>query len=131
MPELVSQSYPFEQTRSNLDVAAQLRTLEQRYTILDSGRLIIEVLEEEPALFPLLVEAVQPLRRVFGEMQILQLRVQYSDDDSLLRVAVQLPANFDDDPERALQSFDSEWWLNNCHRSAGALVFDYEIQDAV
>ena len=56
---------------------------------------------------------------------------QSSDDDSILKVAVQLPADFDRDPERALQSFDEEWWLNNCHRSGGVLVFDYEMHDAI
>lgn len=128
---LLSQNCPYEQIRANRDLAAQLRTLQQHYVILGSGRLVTELLEEESALFALLVEAVQPLRTAFGERRLLQVRVQHSDDDSLLRVAVQLPAVFGDDPERALRSFDREWWLNNCHRSGGALVFDYEIQDAV
>jgi hypothetical protein len=121
----------YEQARPNRDYAEQLRSLQQHYTILDSNRLIIELLEEEPALYTLLVEAVRPLQNAFGERRIVQVRVQFSDDDSLLKVAVQLPADFGGDPERALRSFDGEWWLNNCHRSGGALVFDYEIQDAV
>lgn len=125
---VLSQGYSYEQTRPNRDLAAQLQ---QHYTILDSDRVIIELLEEEPALFRLLVEAVQPLRTVFGEKRLLQLRVQYSDEDSLLKVAVQLPADFGGDPEQVLHSFDTEWWLNNCHRSGGALVFDYEIQNAI
>ena len=99
--------------------------------MLNSNRVIIEFLEEEPALYRLLVEAVQPLRTVFGEKRLLQLRVQYSDEDSLLKVAVQLPVDFGGDPEQALHSFDTEWWLNNCHRSGGALVFDYEIQNSI
>jgi hypothetical protein len=74
---------------------------------------------------------VGPLQVAFGEGRIIQLRVQASDDDSLLKAAVQLPADFGDDPERALRSFDAQWWLDNCRRSGGALVFDYEIQDAV
>jgi len=53
------------------------------------------------------------------------------DDDSMLKVAVQLPADFAGDPERALRSFDREWWIGNCHRSRGSLVFDYEIQVAL
>ena len=127
----LSQGNLYEQTRPNGDLAAQLRTLQQHYTVVNSNRVIIELLEEEPALYRLLVEAVQPLRTVFGEKLLLQLRVQYSGEDSLLKVAVQLPADFGGDPEQVLHSFDTEWWLNNCHRSGGALVFDYEIQHAI
>jgi hypothetical protein len=125
------QAYPYEQTRPSRDLAGQLDILQRHYTILDSNHLIIELLEEESALFTLLVEAVRPLQTTFGERRVFQIRVQHSADDSLLKVAVRLPADFGDDPERALLSFDRGWWLINCHRSGGALVFDYEIQDAV
>jgi hypothetical protein len=125
------QAYPYEQTRPNRNSAAQLRTLQRHYTILDGNHLIIQLLEEESALFTLLIEAVRPLQIAFGARRLFQVRVQHSDDDSLLRVAVQLPAGFGGDPEQALRLFDEDWWLDNCHRSGGALVFDYEIQDAV
>jgi hypothetical protein len=128
---IFSPACSYEQARPNRDSAAQLRSLQQHYTILDSNRVIIKLLEEESALYTLLVEAVSPLKNAFGEGRIVQVRVQFSDDDSLLKVAVQLPADFENDPERALRSFDEDWWLSNCHRSGGALVFDYEIQDAV
>lgn len=127
MPELVK--IPMA-SAEYLDLAAQLRSLQQYYTILGSDQIVIEILEEEPALYALLVEAVDQLKNAFGEGWIIQVRVQ-SEDDSFLKVAVRLPADFGDDPERALRSFDAEWWLDNCHRSGGALVFDYEIQDAV
>jgi hypothetical protein len=129
---VLSQGYPCQQIRPNRDVATQLRILQQHYLIMDSSSLISELLGEDAALFTLLVEAVRPLRTAFGENRLLQVRVQHSDDDSLLKVAVQLPGDFGDDPESALRSFDREWWLENCHRSGGALVFDYEIrQNAV
>jgi hypothetical protein len=98
---------------------------------LDDDRIIIELLEAEPALYGLLIDAVKPLQHAFGDKRIVHVRVLSSDEDSILKVAVQLPADFGADPERALQSFDEEWWLNNCHRSGGALVFDYELQDAI
>lgn len=123
-------SDPYMQTRSHLDVSAQLRTLQQHYTIVDSDRDIIEVLDEYPALFALLAEAVKALQNAFGKNRLLQVRVQHSDDDKLLKVAVLLPADFAC-PELALRSFDTGWWIDNCQRSSGALVFDCEIQDAV
>ena len=128
---VLSQGYSYEQTCPKRDLDAQLRSLQRQYTILDSDRVITKLLEQEPTLFRLLVEAVNPLRAAFGERRLFQLRVQYSDEDSLLKVAVQLPVDFDDDPEQALHSFDTEWWLNNCYRSGGVLVFDYEIQNAI
>jgi hypothetical protein len=112
-------------------MSAEIRQwdLQQHYTILDTNSTI-ELLEQEPALYELLAEAVGPLQNAFGEGRTVQLRLQSSGDESLLKVAVQLPADFAGDPERALRSFDDEWWLDNCHRSGGALVFDYEIQGA-
>ncbi|HYW42528.1 MAG TPA: hypothetical protein VE959_06705 [Bryobacteraceae bacterium] len=125
MPDLV------RATRADRDFVVQLRTLRQHYTTVDSDHAIIELLEEQPALYPLLVEAVRPLRNAFGEGRQIQFRVQSSDDDILLKVAVQLPGDSGGDPERTLASFDSDWWLDNCHRSGGALVFDYKIRDAI
>ena len=124
-------SYLYEQPRPNRDFTAQLRSLQQYYTILADDHTITELMEEAPALYPLLIEAIKPLQHAFGEKRILQIRVQSSDEDTILKVAVQLPADFDGDPERALRSFDEEWWLNNCHRSGGTLVFDYETQNAI
>jgi hypothetical protein len=126
------QGNSYEQTRSNRDLLGQLRKLQQYYTILDSDSAAMEHLEEEPALFTLLVEAVRPLKIAFGEKRLLHIRVQHSDDESLLKVAVQIPANFgDEQAEEALRSFDQQWWLKNCGRSGGALVIDYEIQDGI
>ena len=98
---------------------------------MDDDRTVTEFVQEEPELYWLLLEAVDPLRQAFGEKRLIYIRVQTSDEDSILKVAVRLPANFGDDPERVLQAFDEEWWLKNCHRSGGALVFDYEMQKAI
>ena len=117
----------YEQQRPNRDFTAQLRVLHRHYTILDDSRVITGLLEEEPALYSLLIDAVAPLQRAFGDRRLVYIRVQSCDEDSLLKVVIRLPANFGGDPECALQAFDREWWLNNCHRSGGALVFDYEM----
>jgi hypothetical protein len=129
MPELAKP--PIETAEYQAGFASQLSLLQQHYTILDDNQNLLEILGEEPALAALLIEAVKPLQNAFGEGRVIHLRAQASDDDSCLKVAVQLPSNFDGDPERALRSFDAGWWLDNCHRSGGALVFDYEMRDAV
>jgi hypothetical protein len=108
----------------------QVRALQRHYTIADTDSVIIGILSEQRSLYGILMDAVTPLHQAFGERRVLQLRAQFSDEESLLKAVVWLPVNFDD-PERALRSFDAAWWLQNCHRSGGSLVFDYEIQDAV
>jgi hypothetical protein len=92
---------------------------------------MIELLEAEPALYSLLIEAVEPLRQAFGDKRLMYIRVLSSDEDSILKVTIRLLANFGDNPEDALQAFDETWWLSNCHRSGGTLVFDYEMPDAI
>ena len=123
--------YVYDHPQPKKDFTEQLRALHQYYTILDDDRTLIELLATEPALYSLLIEAVEPLRHAFGDKRLIYVRVQSSDEDSILKVTVRLPANCGDNPEGALQAFDEEWWLNNCHRSSGALVFDYEMQDAI
>ena len=67
----------------------QLRTLQRYYTIPVIDPAIIELLEQEPELSGILTEAVQPLRSAFGESRRFEIRLQESDDDSLLKVAAQ------------------------------------------
>ena len=112
-------------------ITAQLFILHQHYTIVDDDRTFIELLATEPELCSLLIEAVEPLRHTFGDKRLIYIRIQSSDEDSILKVTVRLPTHFGDNPEDALQAFNKEWWLKNCHRSSGALVFDYEMQHAI
>jgi hypothetical protein len=128
MPELAK--IPIASAEYQARFATQLPLLQQHYTMLDNNQNLLEILREEPPLAALLIEAVKPLQNAFGEGRVIHLRAQASDDDTFLKVTVQLPPSFDD-AERALRSFDGGWWLDNCHRSGGALVFDYEMQDAV
>jgi len=112
------------------DFTAQLQALQPHYTILDDDRTFIDLLATEPALHSLLIEAVEPLQHAFGDKRLIYIRILSSDEDSILKVTIRLPANFGVNPESALRAFDDEWWLNNCHRSRGVLVFDYEMQNA-
>lgn len=119
----------YEQMQQRGHWSRELRNVQQHYLIVDSDREVTELLHAYPRLYLLLLEAVRPLQSAFGD-RLFQIRVQHSDYDSLLKVAVQLPADFAQ-PEVALKAFDNDWWINNCQRSSGALVFDYEIQDGV
>lgn len=129
--KLPKQSF-FENQQPNLfrDFKEQLRSLQQHYTFLDEDGPMIELLKAEPTLFNLLLEAVPPFNRAFGEIRIMTTRIQAYEDDTLLKIVALLPTHPSNSPEDALRAFDQDWWLNNCHRS-GMLVFDYEIQDAI
>src|SRR4051794_35465821 len=56
----------YEQRRPVRDFTPQLQTLHRYYTIVDDDRTIIEILQEEPELYPLLFDAVEPLQQAFG-----------------------------------------------------------------
>ena len=91
-------SYFYDHPQPNIDFTVQLRTLYQHYTILDNDHTVTELLATEPALYSLLIDAVEPLKHAFGDKRLVYIRVQSSDEDSMLKVAVRLPANFGDDP---------------------------------
>jgi hypothetical protein len=113
------------------DFEYELGVLRRSYTIADSDYAMGGLLQEEPGLFQVLRDAVVPLEKAFGEKGLLYLRVQEGDDDRLLKLAVHLPVGFgEEQAARALDMFDDDWWLKNCHR-AGALVIDYEIEDGI
>src|SRR5262245_4769316 len=95
-------SYFYDHPQPNKDFTEQLRVLHQHYTILADDRTVIELVGTEPAIYSLLSDAVEALRHAFGEQRIIYVRVQSSDEDNLLKVAVQLPADFGDGPERTL-----------------------------
>lgn len=77
-------------------------------------------------LAALLAEARPHLGRAFGVSRT-GLRYQRTDDGVHWKLVMLLPRDFSGDPEACLRQFDETWWLNNCHRSGGRLVFDYEV----
>ena len=128
MPELAE--VPMRDAEVITDHSQDLSLLEQQFKIVDHERLISKFLEDDPSLCELLREAWSPLEKAFGVGKVVHLRTLTSDDENLLKVAVQLPKDFEN-PEGSLDAFDSDWWLRNCHRSVTALVFDYDFQDAL
>ena len=64
-------SYFYDRPQPNIDFTAQLRTLHQHYTILDNDHTVTELLKTEPALYSLLIEAIEPLRHAFGNKRLI------------------------------------------------------------
>lgn len=77
----------------------------------------------------LLDESLAPLLAAFPGVDAIVVRRLVTDEGDLWRVLVQVPADQEVDYERCLHTFDQAWWLQQCHRSAGDLVFDYEVHD--
>ena len=83
--------------------------------------------EERVALLDLLKESIPPLQAAFGPFPG-EVRFQRDSEDFLflVKVVILLPLDYHD-PEAALRRFDEAWWIDNCHRSNGHVVFDYEL----
>ena len=105
-----------------------LEQLEQHY-ILEGKNALVTLLQEQRELPAILMEAVPQLRRWFGD-RLLQLKATADDEDIIARGSVVWPGNLQE-AERALGAFDQNWWLENCVRSNGYLVFDFELVDGV
>lgn len=85
----------------------------------------------DPALAPLLVlatESVPFLEAAFGaSSQGIQARILRDEAGApMVRVVVLVAADDATDLDSLLRRFDQTWWLANCHRGEGRLVFDYE-----
>jgi hypothetical protein len=104
----------------------QLADLEDCYTLSSAGDSIQNLLVELPTLYTLLMEAVKPLQVVFGGNKLLRIEALESDEDTVLRVMVKLPADTPQ-PAELMRKFKRDWWFKNSRGSQAFLVFDYEI----
>lgn len=110
-------------------VANSLQKIEAHYIITEAREWVSRLFYAQRGLPRLLLDAVRPLRQAFGD-RLLQLQAISDGDEISLRATVQ----WADDPESARvarEKFDQHWWLDNCNRAHGYLVFDYELVDAV
>jgi hypothetical protein len=106
----------------------RLNTLRRFYTLASDDAPIADVLEQVTSLYSLLIEAVDPLRAVFGDGKLLELESLASDEDTVLRVVVKLLRRTEN-AGALMRKFKQDWWFKNCSRSEASLVFDYEIGD--
>jgi hypothetical protein len=105
-----------------------IKRLERHYAIQERSALS-SLLREQGQLPGLLMEAVPYLPKWFGDRP-LHLRVSYAEEEIALRASVVWPSALEP-AEEALRAFDADWWLANCAKSDGYLVFDFELVDGV
>lgn len=105
---------------------SKLGRISREYVIRNAGRLK-DLVVEAPVLAELLCEAIAHLNSSFGGDSIKRIEVVDSDEGASIRVLARIMTGGLSEADAALRDFDEKWWLLNCHRSDGSLVFDYEI----
>lgn len=82
--------------------------------------------ESAKAIAALAMEGIVHLQRAFGHEFSISLFPLDTPDGRILKVIIYIPSTYPRNPENALADFEESWWLANCHRSSGRLIFDYE-----
>ncbi len=116
-----------DETAKGTTMLEQLRV---HYAFTCSDAIMADALVEQPGLFPLLREAVEPMRRDLTRFPYPKIQALQSDEGTILRVLVQLPSG-PEPPSARMRRFKNNWWVKNCHRADAGLVFDYEIADGL
>lgn len=81
-------------------------------------------LRRHRAVAALLHEGLDAFDGLCGRDVPANLALCQGADDAVLRVVWHLRPG--EDGGQLLRTFDTCWWLRECHRSEGLLVFDYE-----
>ena len=113
---------------NRLPTRDDIRQMERYYIVSDKEQVLSE-LHEHRYLCDLLLGAVPHLRQAFGE-SLLRLTVGADDEDSAVKVSVPWRGTLEA-AEGCLRAFDDSWWLDNCAKSNGYLVFDIELLDGL
>ncbi len=124
-----TEARPAVDFRSLVLVAASIGEIEEHYIVTEGREEMQELFFYERDLPKLLLEAVRPLRESFGD-KLLQLNASTNDDDISLKATILWPGDIAS-ATAALEDFDERWWLDNCSRAHGHLIFDYELADGV
>jgi hypothetical protein len=110
-------------------VSESINKVEAHYIITEGKERVAGLFCEQRELPKLLLEAVRPLRTSFGE-KLLQLQANSDGDDIFLKSTILWPGDAAS-ARAALDNFDQSWWLDNCTRAHGHLIFDYELVDGL
>lgn len=101
--------------------------LVRRDYILEDSQSVEDRLESHPALADLLLEAAPLLKEYFGADAQIALRVRIDESGAQTLQSIVRWKGSLRDATAALERFDESWWLENCHRAFGNIVFDYEL----
>ncbi|MFZ0629720.1 MAG: hypothetical protein WA399_02090 [Acidobacteriaceae bacterium] len=105
----------------------ELETLRRVYVFVDSS-LVRAFLREHRALPVLLLDAVPWLKSAFGDTPTLQLQLMIEEGEPATLCGLVLWTGALESAKEALRRFDDNWWLSNCRRASGNLIFDIELR---
>jgi hypothetical protein len=106
-------------------VPKSIERLRSAYAISDLAKVGSFI--EENRLTEALVQAIEPIKKAFGESPSRKLAVLEDDEGSRnLFCLVAFPGSLNEAQE-ALDSFDRDWWLRNAGKFGSKLNFDFEL----
>jgi hypothetical protein len=102
-----------------------LEPLQATYVVDDRDSVAEYVAANQLSEF--LVRSAKYVAMAFGESRIKKLRILEDDEGTkTLFCLVAYPGSLDD-AQRALETFDQNWWLENARHFASKLNFDFEL----
>lgn len=114
-------AYRYEEQQRELD------NLRREYVFSDPSS-VRAFLREHRALPVVLLDAVPWLKTSFGADATLQLQLMLEEDEPTSLCGLVLWTGSLASAQMALHEFDESWWLRNCQRASGNLIFDYELR---
>ena len=82
---------------------------------------------EQNHLTDVLLQAIEPIKKAFGEPRSRKLAVLEDDEGSRTLFCLVAFSGSLDEAKKALDSFDRDWWLRNAGKFGSRLNFDFEL----
>lgn len=126
-----SNSHVFIQWKQQLleqemEIGNPIASLRQSYVLSDPEGLS-DFLKRYRALPSLLQDMTKPIKKFFGQDCVLTLALDRSGDESpIIRLAILWKDSLSA-ASAALNAFDEHYWINNCGRSSGNIVVNYDL----
>jgi hypothetical protein len=102
-----------------------IERLSHEYAIGESTKVLGFIQRNQ--LADVLIDAVEPIKKAFGESLTRRLTLAEDDEGSrTLFCLVKFPGSLEQ-AQQALRSFDRNWWLENARDFGSKLNFDFEL----
>lgn len=102
------------------------RGLQPKYVVVQHHQ-ISRFLQTNRHLFGLLLDALDPLMRAFGDSRTPMLDLSVDEDGSATLFCIVPTAKTLEDARASLNRFDEAWWLKRVKQAKGVLNFDFEL----
>jgi hypothetical protein len=103
-----------------------LDILKSRF-IFNNAEAVEDFLRNHRGLASVLLEAAPHMKKAFGEETPLALEIMQEDGSPRVIYALARWRGGRAESRNALNSFDESWLMSNLKKSAGRIVFDYEL----